>query len=339
MMEATRKRPSYLLTMCLFAVCGHEAECFLVSSSGPSSSLSTPAAVVPCQQKPVFSSWHHQQQQQQRPKKSAKFALSALDLSPRQMNIIISADHGNSLAPWEAWCLLNLETYYRKALQLHCPFLRRRASDALDAVEQVLRFMIIRHKSLELIGPPVGWRCEGEVCVKEKNLPTAVVMERIRADWRPDNNKGYYITGRLSTELYRDDCFFDGPDPDMPVQGLRKYLNAASQLFETKSSMSELLELNHDPDTDLIHATWRMNGVLRLPWRPKLPEWTGTTTYHRDADGLIYKHTETWDMSVSQAFLKTLWPELANKIWADLPMDAAAAAAAVEDDTCTVEYI
>jgi hypothetical protein len=31
------------------------------------------------------------------------------------------------------------------------------------------------------------------------------------------NGKGYYVTGRLSKPIYRDDCLFDGPDPDMCV--------------------------------------------------------------------------------------------------------------------------
>ena len=259
--------------------------------------------------------------------------LSRLYLHPLQRTVVPTDTVTTTLlAPWEAWCLLRLETSYRKALRLKCPFLRRRASDSLDALEQVLRFIIIRHKSLDLIGPPVGWRCEGDLCDKERHLSTAQVMARIQADWRPDNHKGYYITGRLSTALYRDDCFFDGPDPDMPVKGLRKYLNAASQLFETKSSVAELLHMEHDPETDLITAKWRMKGVLRLPWRPALPEWTGTTTYHRDEEGLIYRHTETWDLSVTQAFLKTMWPELSRRIWQENEdiLD--------EDEACQIDY-
>ena len=234
-----------------------------------------------------------------------------------------AASATSRLDPWESWCLSRLTTTYHKALRIKCPFLRRRASDALDGLEMILRFLIVRHKSLDLVGPPVGWRCDGPNGAVEKlrNLSTKAVLERIRADWKPDNHKGYYITGRLSTELYRDDCFFDGPDPDMPVKGLRKYLNAASQLFETKSSVAELLDLKHEEETDLIVATWRIKGVLHLPWKPQMPEWTGTTTYYRDEDGLIYKHVETWDLSVLQAFLTTLWPELANRIWKDDAVD------------------
>jgi hypothetical protein len=58
-----------------------------------------------------------------------------------------------------------------------------------------------------------------------------------------------------------------------------------------------------------------MEGVLRLPWRPSLPVWHGTTTYYRDDNGLIYRHAETWELSVAQAFLKTLWPALADRLW------------------------
>jgi hypothetical protein len=240
---------------------------------------------------------------------------------------------------WESMYLVRFDAWYRRALAIKCPFLRRRAADTLDALEQVLRFVIIRHKSLpgvvdELV-PPVAFRCHGDQCVKERNLPTTVVMERIRQDWKTTTNKGYYITGRLSTELYRDDCLFDGPDPDMPVRGLRKYLQAASQLFEYRTSTAVLLQLKHDEATDLIHADWRIQGVLRLPWKPALPTWHGTTTYHRDEQGLIYKHTETWELSVVQAFGKTLWPSLAARLWPQ--QQSLASQAAPMDEECPIE--
>jgi len=114
---------------------------------------------------------------------------------------------------------------------------------------------------------------------KHKNLNVHDLLEIIRVDWKStttaiaaankgettktkkiitqpqqnnkNNHKGYYITGRLNTAIYRDDCLFDGPDPDMPVRGLRKYLNAASQLFDTKTSTAELLSLEIINDNDI----------------------------------------------------------------------------------------
>ena len=176
----------------------------------------------------------------------------------------------------------------------------------------MIRFLIIRHKSLPL--EPPGWRCDGDTAPKRVNLSQQELMQVIRHDWRPDTHKGYYITGRLSTSVFRDDCVFDGPDPDMPVRGLRKYLNAASQLFDHQKSRSELLSLDVN-EKGVIVAQWRMQGVLRLPWRPAVPSWTGSTTYYTDENGLIYRHEETWDKSVLQAFMQTLWPEVADRIW------------------------
>jgi len=218
-----------------------------------------------------------------------------------------------ALTPLESWFVDSLQSKYNEALLIKCPFFRRRAADILDATDMLIRFLIVRHKSLPL--QPPGWRCEGDTTLKRMGLSHQELLEVIRNDWRPDTCKGYYITGRLDRTVYRDDCVFDGPDPDLPVRGLRKYLNAASQLFDHQQSRSELLSLRVVEDDASIVATWKMKGVLRLPWRPSVPTWTGSTTYYTDEDGLIYRHIETWDKSVMQAFLQTLWPEVADRIW------------------------
>ena len=140
------------------------------------------------------------------------------------------------------------------------------------------------------------------------------LLDTIRKDWRQDTNKGYYINGKLNTTIYRDDCVFDGPDPDMPVRGLRKYLNAAANLFDHSSSTAKLLSLQI-VDEQTIEARWELEGVLHLPWHPKLPVWTGKTTYHLDNEGLVQLHEESWDISVLQAFTETLLPKAANLIW------------------------
>ena len=196
-------------------------------------------------------------------------------------------------------------------------------TDFLDGADMVMRFLIIRHKSLPLIGPPPGCRSTIATSTKHKHLELDELMEIIRHDWKPNNqHKGYYITGRLNTTIYRNDCWFDGPDPDMPVRGVRKYLNAASQLFDTATSSAELLSLqigDESYDTiatkSTIVAHWKLQGVLHLPWHPALPVWTGRTTYHLDEEHMIYRHEEHWDISVVQAFTQTLWPEVGNVLW------------------------
>jgi hypothetical protein len=234
------------------------------------------------------------------------------------------------LNPLEKWCITHMDVWYSQSLSIKCPFFRRRMADLLDGVDMMMRFVVIRHKSLDLIGPPPGCRSTKMSKRKHRNLSMEDRLETIRHDWRTDTDKGYYITGRLNTTMYRDDCLFDGPDPDMPVRGLRKYLNAASHLFDHATSTAELLSLetkriagsNGDDDDDddstiLVVARWKLQGVLHLPWHPELPIWTGSTTYHFDEDGLIQLHEESWDISVLQAFTQTLWPEAAELIWDD----------------------
>lgn len=236
----------------------------------------------------------------------------------------------SSLNPIEAWCTTHMNVWYDRSLSVKCPFFRRRMTDFLDGADMVMRFLVIRHKSLDLIGPPPGCRSTFAKGTKYKNLELTELVETIRSDWKPNQNKGYYITGRLNTTIYRDDCYFDGPDPDMPVRGVRKYLNAASQLFDKSSSTAELLSLEigdadsvnnknkshrHQKSSATIVARWKLKGVLHLPWHPSLPVWTGTTTYHLDDEHMVYFHEEEWDISVFRAFTQTLWPELGNLLW------------------------
>ena len=141
-------------------------------------------------------------------------------------------DHDAKLQTLMLTGVLNeLELIYSKAnTDISCPFFRRRVSDVVDNVAMIARFLVIRHKSLfngmsleleipgcKAIGRHVLTNHDGTVC-KYKNLPSDQLCQIIKRDWSVENSKGYYITGRLNSTIYRDDCLFDGPDPDMPVR-------------------------------------------------------------------------------------------------------------------------
>ena len=145
--------------------------------------------------------------------------------------------------------------------------------------------------------------------LKWKNLSIEKLAEIVCSDWR-DDGKGYYITGRLTKEIYRNDCLFDGPDPDMPVTGLRKYLSSASQLFDRHHSKAEIFNISLSQEKNEIIVFWRIEGVLNLPWHPYVKPWTGTTTYRLDSDNLVYAHVEMWDISVIDAFISVVFPHL-----------------------------
>jgi Uncharacterized conserved protein (DUF2358) len=219
-----------------------------------------------------------------------------------------------ALHHWEMWCLDTLEAKYKESLQIKCPFFRRRASNLLEAADTILRKFAMQHQSI--MPPPV--MCGPTNSIKSPDLQIEQIMDILKNDWRTETNKGYYITGRLTKSLYRDDCYFDGPDPDMPAHGLRLYLTTATQIFEYKRSYAKLLSMKAVPadkdGTRTIVATWQMVGVLRLPWKPVLPEVHGETTYYLDDSGLIYKHVETWNLSVYNAFMKTFLPQFFQQV-------------------------
>jgi hypothetical protein len=233
----------------------------------------------------------------------------------------------------ERYCLEKIDGWYGESQKVKCPFFRRRYGDVLDNLEWFVRNIIVRPPCRSSLGPiqacqPIQMEVGGrkgryKSVPKTKNLPVERIMETIRRDWegitrrRTNNNnqssKGYYVTGKLSTSIYRDDCWFLSPDPDLPVQGLRKYIGIASHLFDSKTSHSELLSLQQqqqqeeENDTTQPHlqikAEWKLSLTLKLPWRPSLPPFTGTTLYKFDEDNLIYQHEETWDISLLDAFL------------------------------------
>lgn len=142
---------------------------------------------------------------------------------------------------------------------------------------------------------------------KLQNPQITEVADCITNDWL---NKGYYITGNMTSTIYKDNCMFDGPDPDMPVQGLRKFALTVAQLFIHSESHSELVRpLDIDQNKHTITAYWRISGKLNLPWQPRVKPWTGSTVYSIDTHtGLIEKHVEQWDITVLEAFAQALFP-------------------------------
>ncbi len=293
----------------------------------------------------------HRRRQQQRlhlaKPSTPNGVITSYDSTASQITTASVTKSNSIFVGWEGWCITQLQQRYDEALRIKCPFFRRRASDVLDAMDMILQFLVVRHKSLPLyelssrlqsssidVSGSGGNYIQHSSSIipttgtdKLYHLPVEDLLAIIIEDWKVTNHKGYYVTGKLSTCIYHDDTLFDGPDPDMPVRGLYKYINAASQLFDTKHTYCELLSIeqvnavnSNDESTatttssrmqttPVIVAKWKMHGRLRLPWKPVVPEWTGTTRYHiHSQTGLIHQHVETWDISVLQAFVQTLFP-------------------------------
>lgn len=244
------------------------------------------------------------------------------------------------LSPTSTSSVFNdLDIMYTQASDtIKCPFIKRRVADTIDAMAMILKFLVIRHKSiwsgldidvdyLEKHMQAPGCKAIGRFIktdekghsVKHRNQPIENIKQIVVQDWSVSNNKGYYINGKLNSTIYRDDCLFSGPDPDQPVRGLRKYLAAASNLFDASQSYATLVDVNLvddiNGDRQVIEVRWKLEGVLMLPWRPKIKPWSGWTKYHLDDESLIEHHEEGWDISVLEAFVGTILPKLGDKIW------------------------
>eukprot|EP00899_Mesostigma_viride_P026362 jgi/Mesvir1/6910/Mv09066-RA.1 len=112
----------------------------------------------------------------------------------------------------------------------------------------------------------------------------------------------YFVTGDLTTSIYRDDCRFKDPTND--VRSLQRYLDAVSLLFDPQMSTFELTDIRvSGPNT--VEASWLLAGYLKFPWHPVVQQFAGTTKYTVDGDGLIEMHEETWSISPLTALHKS----------------------------------
>lgn len=201
-------------------------------------------------------------------------------------------------APPSAGALAHLSVLFERAGRVRCPFWRRRATDALEAAAMVVRWGAARHASLPI---PV---CATDETPYGPALSLNMRIERMRIDFE---KRQYYVTGRLSRELYHPMCVFDGPDPDTPVTGTAKWVSATGGLFDQRASRVDLLKMEILESGD-VRAYWRLEGVLALPWRPPIKPFLGTTTYSFDEQGLVCEHMETWSVSALDAFVSVVWP-------------------------------
>eukprot|EP00290_Baffinella_frigidus_P051470 CAMPEP_0180383406 /NCGR_PEP_ID=MMETSP0989-20121125/27939_1 /TAXON_ID=697907 /ORGANISM="non described non described, Strain CCMP2293" /LENGTH=236 /DNA_ID=CAMNT_0022383701 /DNA_START=84 /DNA_END=792 /DNA_ORIENTATION=+ len=138
------------------------------------------------------------------------------------------------------------------------PVLPAARTDMLEAALAVGRFVLARHKSLAMPLPyleDVAAVGEGARCAEAGATAMAVedVLKVIEADYTV---RQYYVTGKLTKGIYAADCYFDAPDPDMPVRGRRKYVDAISHLFVKRESRIDLLSIEALPPGAVPEANW-----------------------------------------------------------------------------------
>mmetsp|Transcript_14580 Transcript_14580/g.31712 ORF Transcript_14580/g.31712 Transcript_14580/m.31712 type:complete len:236 (+) Transcript_14580:46-753(+) len=118
---------------------------------------------------------------------------------------------------------------------------------------------------------------------------------------------GYFISGDISTQIFRDDCKFI--DPTNSVSSLSRYQKALTILFDPDQSYVQLLKpLEIDDSEKEITARIRSGGILRLPWSPRISSYESTIKYTIDENGLIESQIQEWSVSPYQALKETFTP-------------------------------
>lgn len=145
---------------------------------------------------------------------------------------------------------------------------------------------------------------------KTLNLSLEEVAARLTRDLTEGAHKngGYFITGDLSTDIFRDDCVFS--DPTNEVKSLSRYQNALRILFDPTLSQVQLLSpLVIDQQERTIAGRIRSRGYLQLPWKPFVSAYESDIVYTVDESGLIATQNQVWDSkSAFKALKETFTP-------------------------------
>lgn len=109
----------------------------------------------------------------------------------------------------------------------------------------------------------------------------------------------------MPVDVFDDACRFK--DPTNNTAGLQRYLTALDLLFDPAKSRVRLLSIAVTAPRQ-ITARWTLGGELKLPWRPRVPEFEGAAVYTLSDQGLVVQQEETWSISPLEALRETFTP-------------------------------
>lgn len=90
--------------------------------------------------------------------------------------------------------------------------------------------------------------------------------------------------------------------PPCCTPGVRK-------LFDQATSKAELITVTSNPAARLITITWRLEGRVNLPFKPKIKPYVVTTTLGLDDDGLICSQVDEFSVPGYDLLLSIIFGE------------------------------
>lgn len=167
-------------------------------------------------------------------------------------------------------------------------------SELLGIAASVLRRSPRRETEAPRPGCEIVVDCSGRVV-------RVAVVDAIKQDFK----RSYFVTGKLTEEVYEEECEF--ADPAGSFKGLRRFMRNCSNFgaLIQKSNM-KLMKWENFEDKGVGH--WRFSCVMSFPWKPILSA-TGYTEYYFDAEsGKVCRHVEHWNVPKSALFKQLLRP-------------------------------
>ena len=126
-------------------------------------------------------------------------------------------------------------------------------------------------------------------------------FDRIQAD----NDREYFLSGEMDTEIYDADCTF--ADPFVSFDGRDRFVENLANLgsFITEYSAKPL---EYKTMENTVSTKFMVKLQLNLPWKPVLAWPWGVTCEIDPSTFLVVRHEESWDVTplegVQQIFRK-----------------------------------
>ena len=140
-------------------------------------------------------------------------------------------------------------------------------------------------------------------------LTSAMVLDGLRRDFVENE---YLWSGRITPELYDEDCVFT--DPTLTFSGLSTFeanlanLDPYIERFVPPAGRAVELDSLELADDGAVEARWRMVGDIAVPWKPRL-DLRGCTRYTLGGDGgRIVRYDESWAITPAEALLQLVRP-------------------------------
>ena len=156
---------------------------------------------------------------------------------------------------------------------------------------------------------PLGKAEVGSGIPKTKNLSLTEIAKRLEHSilYGATGKGGYFLTGDVPEEIFRDDCLF--VDPTNSVRSLSQYRKALSILFDPNSSYVKIVQGSViDEKERTISVKIRSRGFIQFFWKPYITSYESQIVYSVDLDGLISRQSQTWSKSAYKALQESFTP-------------------------------